>query len=70
MTSGLNLLNYSIYTNASHTTVWGDGTSGSSVVSGSGILGVTSHTAYGQIPASQTADAGVYADVVTVNLNY
>lgn len=70
MTSGLNLLNYSVYSDTTHATVWGDGTLGSSVASGTGSLGTVSHTAYGRIAGSQAVNAGVYADVVTVTLNY
>lgn len=70
MTFGANTLNYSIYTDSARTNVWGDGTSGSSTVAGTGTLGVTTHTAYGSIPAAQSANAGVYSDTVNVTLNY
>lgn len=70
MTYGAETLNYSIFTDAARTTVWGDGTSGSSTVAGTGTLGATTHTAYGTIPAAQSVNAGVYTDTVTVTLNY
>lgn len=70
MSFGSNTLNYSIYTDATRTTVWGDGTAGTSTVSGTGSLGLVTHTAYGSIPASQSANAGLYTDSVSVTLNY
>ena len=70
MTDGTQMLNYSIYTNNSLTTVWGDGTAGSSVVSGTGTLGTVLHSVYGKIPAGQAVNAGVYSDAVTVTLTY
>ena len=59
MTSGSNKLDYNIYTNSGHTTVWGDGTSGTSTNSGSfsSSGGNKSFTAYGQVPA-QTVTPG------------
>ena len=70
MTFGANTLNYSIYTDSARSSVWGDGTSGSNTVAGTGTLGVTTHTAYGSIPAAQPANAGAYSDIVSITLNY
>lgn len=70
MTSGASTLNYSIYTTAARTTVWGDGTSSTSTVAGTGILGISTHTVYGRIPASQSVNAGLYNDTITVTLTY
>jgi spore coat protein U-like protein len=70
MTSGAATLDYSIYTDAARTTVWGDGTSSTSTVAGTGILGISTHTVYGRIPAGQSVDAGLYNDTITVTLTY
>ena len=70
MSTGLGTLNYSIYTDNTYVTVWGDGTGSSAVVSGSGILGTKIHNVYGRIPATQAVNQGVYTDVVSVNLSY
>jgi spore coat protein U-like protein len=68
-------LSYNLYTDAARTQVWGDGTSGTTVVSGSltlsGSSTVQNHTAYGRIPAGQNqARTGSYSDNMTVTLSY
>ena len=60
MANGSNNLVYQLYTNSGRSTVWGDGTGGSSTVSDSYLLSALapvtrSYTAYGRIPASQTS---------------
>lgn len=79
LASGANRLNYNLYTGATRTTIWGDGTGGSSLVNGSisgGILGLICytnskiHTVYGRIPASQNVGAGLYADTITVTVSF
>lgn len=67
-------LNYNIYTDASHTTVWGDGTGGTSTVSDSYSLSVLSttrnYTMYGLIPASQNVGPGTYTDSITATVTF
>lgn len=74
MAQGANLLNYNLYTTAGRSTVWGDGTAGSSIVSDGYWLGlltvVRSYAVYGQIPAGQNVPAGVYSDTTVVTVNY
>lgn len=76
MSNGAGTLNYQLYTGLLHTTVWGDGTGGSSVVSGGLTLSVltgvnVSHTVYGRIPAQQAAaQPGAHADTITVTISY
>lgn len=72
-----NRLNYNLYKDASYSQIWGDGTGGSTTVTGgihqSGLL-VTSVTVnipvYASIPASQNVPSGAYTDTVTVTVNY
>ena len=71
MTSGANLLNYNIYTTAARTTVWGNGTSGTSAIAGTGTGNAQSVTVYGRVGSGQTSvPAGAYADTVAVTVTY
>lgn len=63
-------LSYEIYTDASHATMWGDGTGSTITKSGMGSGALQAITAYGRVPASQFAAAGNYADTVTVTVSY
>jgi len=73
------ILTYNLYTNAAHTTVWGDGSgvtntvSGSIVVaSGAGRSGFQAQTVYGLITAPQNVRAASYATTspITVTVTY
>ncbi|HXS20313.1 MAG TPA: spore coat protein U domain-containing protein, partial [Steroidobacteraceae bacterium] len=68
MKSGGSQLDYNLYTNSTHTTIWGDGTSGTVKVSATS-LGAT-YTVYGLIPALQNVPVGSYSDTVTVTVTY
>ena len=72
--SGVNSLSYNLYTNAARTSVWGDGTNGTGVVSANPFLIVGSntvnYTVYGSIPAAQDRPAGTYSDTLTVTMTY
>lgn len=77
MSSNLDTLNYNLYTSATRTQIWGDGTGGTNIVSGQIsflqlLQNVTAnHTIYGTIPANQTAvKAGNYTDTVIVTISY
>lgn len=60
---------YNIYTDAAGTTVWGDGTGGTTVVVRKVTRGRPAVvSAYGVIPALQNVSAGAYGDVVTVTI--
>lgn len=69
MTSGSNQLGYNLFTDATRTVVWGDGTAGSAKVSSSGTSGAT-HTVYGRIPARQNVPAGSYSDTLIVRVEF
>lgn len=64
------VLNYNLYTNASLTTVWGDGTGGTGDVVIPYAMGTNNFTVYGQIPAQQNIGAGSYADTITVTVTF
>ena len=70
MTSGADTLDYSLYSDAGRTTVWGDGTGGSSTVASTGTGLVQTFSVYGRIPSSAAATIGVYADTITVTATY
>jgi len=74
MQSGTNKLNYNIFTNAVRTTIWGNGTSSTSFITGSGSCRTSNscrYTMYAQILASQqTAVPGDYTDTVMATLTY
>lgn len=76
MASGANTLSYNLYLDAARTTVWGDGSGGTSLVSDGSLLGLLGHyvrvyDVYGRILANQqTAHPGSYADTVTITVTY
>ena len=67
---GSSQLNYSIYSDAARTIVWGDGSFGTVQNSGVGNGAVAPTQMYGRIPASQNSPAGAYSDTLTVTLTY
>jgi spore coat protein U-like protein len=69
MVSGASNLNYQLYSNSSHTTIWGN-TTGTDTVTGTGTGLAVDHTVYGSIPAAQKVAAGNYADTITVTIYY
>lgn len=74
MSAGTPHLSYNVYTDATRTTVWGDGSGGSGTFSG-GFVAVLlgafqSFVMYGRIPAQQAAAAGVYSDTLVITVNY
>jgi spore coat protein U-like protein len=71
LSSGANLLNYNIFTTAGFTSVWGDGSGGSVIVSDpGGAYSSVNFTAYGRIPVGQFVPAGSYTDTITVTVTY
>lgn len=70
MTAGQDLLNYTVFADAARTTVWGDGTSSSLTVAGTGTGLAQSISAYGRIFADQNAPAANYTDVIAVSVSY
>lgn len=70
MSSGGHRLNYNLYTEANRGVVWGDATSGTARVSGTGIGMSVNHAVYGRIPARQNVHAGSYSDIIIVALTF
>ncbi len=74
MSSGSNTLNYNIYVDSGRTSIWGDGTSGTSYQTFSGTLPlgvtITNFTAYGNIPSQQNAQLGIYGDLIVITVAY
>jgi len=74
LSNGVGTLSYNLYTSAAHSSVWGDGTGVTSVVSDQVLLIVGLNTfnypVYGRIPAGQDAAAGSYTDTIVVTVNY
>jgi spore coat protein U-like protein len=75
MASGVNTLQYNLYTTAALGTVFGDGNAGTSTVAGTGLGVATANSVqvFGQVPDSatnQAAIAGSYSDTITVTVSY
>jgi spore coat protein U-like protein len=68
MSGSNDVLNYNLYTNASHSIVWGDGSGGTGTVGGSGES--ANHTVYGRVPAGQNRKAGNYGDTIIVTVTF
>ena len=66
--NGVHRLDYNLYTDATETMVWGDGSGGSSVVGGSGTQ--VDQIVYGKAPAGQNPYIGIYSDAITVTLSF
>lgn len=67
-------LNYNLYLDAAHTRVWGDGNTGTTVLTDAYLattgVNVKSYTVYGSAPAGQAVPAGFYADFLVATLSY
>jgi spore coat protein U-like protein len=70
LTSGGNTINYSLYTDTNRTSIWGDGTLGTTTVGGNGNGAAQPVTVFGRIPATQTVPIGTYTDTIQITLNF
>ena len=73
MTNGTSQLNYNLYTNASRTTTWGDGTSGTSIITEAYSLPSfrirrIDYRVYGRVFSGQSVTSGTYLDTITVTV--
>lgn len=65
-----NQLNYNLYQESTHTTVWGN-TQGTDTVADVGTGSAQTHTVYGQVPGGQAlVPSGNYDDTVSVTIYY
>lgn len=69
MKSGVNQLNYNLYTTAARTAIWGDGTGGSSTLAAT-ANSTTTLSVFGQIPAGQDVTVGTYTDSITATVTF
>jgi spore coat protein U-like protein len=72
MRQGANTLDYNLFLEATRTTIWGDGTGGSSRYGPimPPLLTQVTVTVYARIPARQNARVGSYTDTITVTINF
>jgi spore coat protein U-like protein len=73
MLSGTDQLRYNLYLDPTRTTVWGDGSGGSSTFSvtlpARGWSTIT-QSVYGRVTPGQNVGPGAYVDTITVTLNW
>jgi len=69
MTSSGVTINYTLYSDSGHTTVWGN-TIGTNTVSATGNGNAQNYTVYGRVPSQTTPAPGSYSDTVTVTVTY
>jgi spore coat protein U-like protein len=74
---GTNKLQYNLYTTLAASTIWGDGSTGTGTMGGTGggmaIANEATYTVFGQLPDNpfnQGAPSGVYNDSITVTVTY
>jgi spore coat protein U-like protein len=72
MTKGGETLTYNLYRDAARTTIWGDGTGGTSTYTNANPPNNAdiSLTVYGRVPAGQDVSAGAYSDTVAAVINF
>lgn len=69
MTNGANTVTYSLYTNSSRTTVWGN-TVGTDTVSGTGTGSNQNLTVFGRVPVQSAVSPATYTDTIVVTVTY
>jgi spore coat protein U-like protein len=71
MSSGADALDYALYTDATRTTLWGDGTDGTVAMTGTGTGTVQNEVIYASVlPGQQAVRAGTFADTINVTVTY
>jgi len=74
MQAGGTQLQYNLYSDGAHLSIWGDGTGGTSTVSDNYTLPASTstrtYTVYGEIPGQTGPVAGSYLDTVVITLTY
>jgi spore coat protein U-like protein len=74
MDNGASTLSYNLYTTASYSNVWGDGSGSTTLVADGALLTIGTaqfpYTVYGRIPAGQDSAAGNFLDTLVITLNF
>ena len=71
MLKGSEALSYNLYRDAARTTIWGDGSGGTSTYTSANPPNTPFNlTVYGRVPAGQDVSAGVYSDTVSAVINF
>ncbi len=68
--TGTHFLNYELYDEPSHTTVWTDTSGGLLASVPAPSRAPRDFTVYGRVPAGQNVPAGTYSDTVLVTVNF
>jgi spore coat protein U-like protein len=61
---------YQLYLDAAHANPWGDGTSGTSMATGTGSGVAQALTVYGRVPTQATPAPGSYSDTITATISF
>lgn len=69
MSNGSQTLNYTIFSDAARSNVWGS-TISTNTVAGTGTGSAQTLTVYGRIPGGQLPTPGAYADTLTATITY
>ena len=78
LAAGTSRLDYNLYRDAARTQVWGNASSGTTVITGTLRVGssaanrtkIATHVVYGRMPQLQDASVGNYADSILVTLTF
>lgn len=71
MVNGTNVLDYALYSDSTRTTLWGDGTAGTSAITDIGSGSAQAKVIYATVlPGQVAARAGVYSDQISVTVTY
>jgi spore coat protein U-like protein len=68
MQSGTASMTYNLYTDSLRSSIWGDGTGGTTLISATATSAI--YAVYGRIPPAQNIPAGAYSDSITVTLSF
>lgn len=69
-TGNTDKLKYNLFTEVAATSIWGDGTTGTSTGTATGNGAAQVKTIYGQLPLNQYLKADSYSDSLVVTLSY
>lgn len=71
ISASLETLNYNLYTDSTYTSIWGDGTGGTSTLTVRAVKNKPEvSTVYGRIPPEQDISADTYGETLTVTITW